>query len=81
MIEARTLRQKRATAGIAGAIVCNKVGIARSRLSDIERGYLTAPPEELNRLDRALDELIQAKSFIDRVAASVGWPTGVRRDQ
>jgi transcriptional regulator with XRE-family HTH domain len=80
MIDARTLRKKRTTAGIAGTIVCNKMGIARSRLSDIERGYVTVSPEELVRIDRALDELIDAKSFIDRVAASVGWPSGVRRD-
>ena len=81
MVDASTLKAKRSAAGIAGNILCKKIGIARSRLSDIERGYETASPEELARMDAALDELIQAKSFIDRVAASVGWPLGVRRDR
>lgn len=79
MIDAQTLKRKRAVAGIAGNVVCRKLGIARSRLSDIERGYVTASPEDLVRIDTALDELIEAKCLIDRVAATVGWP-GVRRD-
>jgi transcriptional regulator with XRE-family HTH domain len=81
MIDAAALKAKRAAAGIAGKILCNRCGIARSRLSDIERGYITASPEELARLHAVLDDLIQAKSFIDRVAASVGWPMGARHDQ
>jgi len=55
--------------------------MARSRLSDIERGYVTPGPEELARLDAALETLIQAKTIVDRVAASVGWPVGARYDQ
>ena len=81
MIDASILKRKRTVAGIPGKILCNKIGIARSRLSDIERGYIAASLDELARIDRALDELIEAKSFIDRVAASVGWPSGARRDQ
>jgi transcriptional regulator with XRE-family HTH domain len=80
MVDGQTLKRKRAGAGIKGNLLCCKLGIARSRLSDIERGYVTASPEDLARIDRALDELIAAKSFVDRVAASVGWPLGVRRD-
>jgi transcriptional regulator with XRE-family HTH domain len=72
------LRVKRIAAGIAGSLVCIKAGIARSRLSDIERGYVTPSTEELARIATALDDLIEAKSFLDRVAASVGWPTGPR---
>jgi transcriptional regulator with XRE-family HTH domain len=79
MIDAEKLRAKRAAAGIPGNILCQKVGIARSRLSDIEREYVIPSPQELERIDKALDELIQAKSFIDRVAASVGWPSGSLR--
>jgi transcriptional regulator with XRE-family HTH domain len=79
MIDAITIRAKRTAGGIVGKILCNKCGIARSRLSDIERGYVTASAEELSRMDAALDELIQAKSVLDRVAASMGWPTGARR--
>ena len=81
MIDAATIRTKRTSAGIVGKILCIKCGIARSRLSDIERGYVTATPDELARLNAALDELIQAKSFMERVASSLGWPSGGRRDQ
>jgi len=80
MIDVATIKAKRNAAGIAGNIICKKISMARSRLSDIERGYVTASPEELARIAAALDELIEAKSFLDRVAASVGWPSGVRRD-
>jgi hypothetical protein len=56
------------------------LSMARSRLSDIERGYVTPSPEELARTAAALGKLIEAKSSLDRVAASLGWP-GVRRDK
>jgi transcriptional regulator with XRE-family HTH domain len=69
------LKAKRLAAGITGSVLCAKVGLSRSRLSLIERGYVRPAPEELARIDAGLDQLIQAKSVIDRVAASVGWPT------
>ena len=81
MIDPPTLRAKRTGAGIVGKVLCNKCGIARSRLSDIERGYAKASAEELARMDTALDELIQAKILIDKVATSLGWPTGGHRDR
>jgi transcriptional regulator with XRE-family HTH domain len=80
MIDGPTLKQKRTAAGLAGNVLCKRIGMARSRLSDIERGYVTPSSEELAQIDAALNELIEAKSFIDRVAASVGWPTGARYD-
>ncbi len=70
------LKSKRLAAGISGSVLCAKAGISRSRLSLIERGYTMPPPQELERLDAALDELIKVKSVIERVAASVGWPLG-----
>jgi hypothetical protein len=57
-------------------MICKRVGIARSRLSDIERGYVTASNNELSRLDAVLDELIQAKAVIEATAAALGWPSG-----
>jgi transcriptional regulator with XRE-family HTH domain len=75
-MEPSTIKAKRTAAGIIGSILCKKAGIARSRLSDIERGYVTASDEELGRLNAALETLIQAKSVIDKVAESMGWPTG-----
>ena len=81
MITGATIKSKRVAAGIPGQILCSRVGFARSRLSAIERGYCTLQPEEFARIDKVLEDLIQAKGFIDKVAASVGWPTGARRDQ
>jgi len=79
MIDVATLKSKRTAARIAGNILCKKVGIARSRLSDIERGYVTATAAELARIDSALDELIRLKSVIDNAAAVLGWPIGSPR--
>jgi transcriptional regulator with XRE-family HTH domain len=68
------LRAKRSAAGIAGAILCQKAGISRSRLSDIERAAVVVTPDELVRLHTALDELVRAKSEILKTAVAVGWP-------
>lgn len=69
------LKAKRSAAGISGSVLCAKTGISRSRLSLIERGYTKLAPAEIARINTALDQLIQAKTLIDQVAASVGWPT------
>ena len=75
------LKTKRVAAGISGSVLCAKAGLSRSRLSLIERGYVNPAPEELARINTALDQLIEAKSVIERVAASVGWPPGAHHDQ
>jgi transcriptional regulator with XRE-family HTH domain len=75
------LKLKRLAAGISGSVLCAKTGISRSRLSLIESGYTTLSTDEATRLSTALDQLIQAKAIIDRVADSVGWPTGARHDK
>lgn len=74
MINGATTKSKRIAAGIAGHVLCKKLGIARSRLTAIERGYVTATPEDLLRLDEALDNLIRAKTVIQQTAAALGWP-------
>lgn len=74
------LKSKRLAAGISGSVLCAKADISRSRLSLIERGYVCPGLKEAARIATALEHLIQAKSVIDRVAASVGWPTGGRSD-
>jgi transcriptional regulator with XRE-family HTH domain len=76
MITPATIKSKRTAAGIAGSILCKRFGTVRSRLSDIERGYVMPSPEELIRLDAVLDELIRNKSVIQQTAASLGWPVG-----
>jgi transcriptional regulator with XRE-family HTH domain len=75
------LRARRLASGISGSVLCAKVGISRSRLSLIERGFVHPPPEELTRIENGLDQLIQTKSLIDSVAASLGWPAGVSHDK
>jgi transcriptional regulator with XRE-family HTH domain len=74
MTDAATIKAKRTAAGIAGNILCKKLGIARSRLSDIERGYVAASDPELARIDAALEDLIRAQFVIRKTAAALGWP-------
>jgi predicted transcriptional regulator len=75
------LRSKRVTAEISATLLAAKAGVNRCRLSNIERGYVQPREDELQRLRTALEDLIKAKSVLDSVAASVGWPLGARRDQ
>jgi transcriptional regulator with XRE-family HTH domain len=81
MTTPKELRSKRAAAEIPATLLAIRAKINRSRLSGIERGYVQPSKDELHRLSAALDQLIAAKSLIDQVAASVGWPTGARYDQ
>jgi transcriptional regulator with XRE-family HTH domain len=80
MIDGPHLKRKRTLAGIAGDVLCLKIGIPRSRLSNIERGYTFVPQADIERINTALDELIQTKSALDQIAASLGWPQGAHRD-
>src|SRR2546422_8118979 len=59
----RSLRKKRMTAGLAGAVLCLKAGIGRSRLSEIERGYVTPTLEEVSR-DRKSTRLNSSHGYI-----------------
>lgn len=72
------LRSKRIAAEIPATVLALTAKINRSRLSNIERGYVEPTTSELCRLTRALEELINAKTVIDKVTASVGWPVGRR---
>lgn len=69
----KELRSKRIAAEIPATFLAAKARINRSRLSNRERGY--SQPTELQRLRSALNQLILAKSAIEQVATSVGWPT------
>jgi transcriptional regulator with XRE-family HTH domain len=81
MATVKALRSERIAAEIPATLLAAKARVNRCRLSNIERGYVQPTEEELQRLTAALDDLINAKSAVDRAAASVGWPLGVRRDQ
>jgi transcriptional regulator with XRE-family HTH domain len=80
MTTPKELRSKRAAAEIPATLLAIRAKINRCRLSGIERGYVQPSQDELQRLSAALDQLIAAKSLIDKVAASVGWPTGAGHD-
>ena len=68
------LRRKRVEAGIVGRLLCRRTNMDRSKLSDIERGYVRPSPAEFARLEQALNELIDAKQKVANFAAEVGWP-------
>jgi transcriptional regulator with XRE-family HTH domain len=76
----KELRLKRAAAAIPATLLALRAKINRSRLSGIERGYVQPTPDEIQRLSAALEQLMKAKSLVDQVAASVGWPTGAHHD-
>ncbi len=45
------LKRRRLAAAIPGNLLCGRAGISRTRLSDIERGYVAPSPGELQRLE------------------------------
>ena len=61
-------------AGITGGVLCRKAGIDRSRLSQIERGYIQPSEEEFRRIGDALEGLLLAKKQLVAAAVKVGWP-------
>jgi predicted transcriptional regulator len=69
------IQARRAASGIAGSLVCLRAGISRSRLSDIQRGYVEPRDVEVIRIKSALDDLERAKRTIDAVVAAEGWPS------
>ena len=68
------IRAKRALAKIPGHVLCSRAGLSRTRLSGIEAGYVAATPEELARIERALNGLIEARRKVARYASECGWP-------
>ena len=72
--------KKRASARIPGYAVCQVAGISRAKLSDVERRYVTAPPEDLQRIDNAIAQIIDTRRRLSKLASDAGVSlTGVRR--
>jgi AraC-like DNA-binding protein len=69
------LRTRRMSAGIPGRVLSAKAGMSRTRLSDIERGYVRPVTGELDRIYEALNLLIEAHEKIAAIAKECGWPT------
>lgn len=68
------IRTERVAEGIPGSLVSQRAGIARSRLSDIERGYVQPAESEVTKIQSALHELIVAKRRVSKAAIKCGWP-------
>jgi transcriptional regulator with XRE-family HTH domain len=68
------IRSLRVAAGIAGTLVSRRARIARSRLSDIERGYVVPREKERAAIKSALEGLIAAKRRLSELADQVGYP-------
>ena len=65
---------RRKTAGITGVMLSKRAGIQRTKLSDIERGYVEIGQKEMDRIEDGLNELIAAKKRVQSVARECGWP-------
>jgi hypothetical protein len=79
MMTGTEIRAKRNAAGIAGHIVCKSARIPRSRLSDIEREYVNATPGEMQRISAAIDQIIETKQHLTKLADEAGLSlAGVR---
>ena len=68
------LKNLRQQSGISGYLVSQRSGIARSRLSEIERQHVEPRASEVERIERAIEELIKARREVSQVAERVGWP-------
>jgi transcriptional regulator with XRE-family HTH domain len=72
-----TIRGMRTNAGLPGIVVARAAGISRSRLSEIERGYVVIPADELLRIADAIGVLLLAQQAIRKCAVAAGWPGAV----
>jgi transcriptional regulator with XRE-family HTH domain len=73
-VTGKHLRNLRQQAGLAGYMVCRRSGIGRSRLSDLERGYAEPNESEIDRIENAIKELVEARERVVELAVRVGWP-------
>jgi transcriptional regulator with XRE-family HTH domain len=71
------LRQRRVLARIPGHVLCRLAGLHRSRLSDIERGTVSPSPNEIERIERALTQLIAVRKKVSEFANECGWPSAL----
>lgn len=72
----KELQSRRVAAEVPATLLAAKAGVNRSRLSNIERGYVQPTEDELQRLTSALEHLIHARAAIQKTAAEVGRPVG-----
>jgi len=68
------IRRRRVTDRIPLHVVAGRAGVSRGRFSEIESGLVTPRPEEIERIDQALNSLIAARKKVLDYAEQVGWP-------
>jgi hypothetical protein len=66
------LRVKRVTAGISGDVLHQAIGVHPSRLSRIERGSLRPAPGEMERLGAAIEDIIETRQHLAKLATEAG---------
>lgn len=71
---AQDLKAKRIMQRIPARLLAPRARLTCSRLSDIERGYISPSADELVRIAKALEELTMARKELQEVAERVGWP-------
>ncbi len=70
----QTLKSRRQQLGIPGPAFCKRINVNRSRLSDLERGYVSPTDEECKKISTALTELAVIRKKISDLAIELGWP-------
>lgn len=71
-MDVKKLRSRRVEARISGHAVCSRVGKSRSWLSDVENGHAIATPDELAKIDEAINQIISTRRQVESMAASAG---------
>lgn len=66
------LQSKRLSNRVQAYVLAGRVGTSTSRLSGIENGYVAVAPEELARLDAAIDAIVAERQRIADLAAREG---------
>ena len=61
MLNTKTLRSTRISAGISASLLAARAKVNRTRLSHIEHEYIHPTKEEILRLREALEQLIRAR--------------------
>jgi transcriptional regulator with XRE-family HTH domain len=67
------LKMQRSTAGVTGDALCKRASISRTKLSNVERGYLILTQEESEKLHKALDEIVAGRKQLIELAAALGF--------
>jgi hypothetical protein len=73
-------RSKRVAAESPATLLTAKAKVNRFRLSGIEHGYVQAGQDELQRLNRALEQLIERERQFQKTAVAAVATPGDRND-